>query len=107
MQWMATSNRSDPAAHCQANHFGNFVESGFVIIPGPTSGDLFNELTAAYGEVMALASGPDFKIASATTRMSDVLSYGYVMITSISIHLSLRLAVTSSKSLSNSGRFWP
>src|ERR1017187_9167165 len=29
------------------------VESGFVIIPGPTSGDLFNELTAAYDEVMA------------------------------------------------------
>jgi hypothetical protein len=54
------------------------VESGFVIIPGPTSGDLFNELTAAYDEVMALASGPDFKIASATTRMSDLLSYGPV-----------------------------
>jgi hypothetical protein len=51
------------------------VESGFVIIPGPVSGDLFNELTAAYDEVMALASGPDFKIASATTRMSDLLSY--------------------------------
>jgi hypothetical protein len=54
------------------------VESGFVIIPGPTSGDLFNELTAAYDRVMALASGPDFKIASATTRMSDLLSYGPV-----------------------------
>jgi hypothetical protein len=54
------------------------VESGFVIIPGPTSGDLFNELTAAFDEVMALASGPDFKIASATTRMSDLLSYGPV-----------------------------
>lgn len=54
------------------------VESGFVIIPGPTSGDLFDELSAAYDEVMALASGPDFKIASATTRMSDLLSYGPV-----------------------------
>ena len=51
------------------------VESGFVIIPGPTLGDPFNELTAAYDEVMAVASGPDFKIASTTTRMSNLLSY--------------------------------
>ncbi len=54
------------------------VESGFVIIPGPTSGDPFNELTAAYDEVMAVASGPDFKIASTTTRMLDLLNYGPV-----------------------------
>ena len=54
------------------------VESGFVIIPGPTSGDAFNELSAAYDEVMAAASGPDFKIGSTTNRMSDVLSYGSV-----------------------------
>jgi len=51
------------------------VESGFVIIPGPTLGDPFNALTAAYDEVMAVASGPDFKIASTTTRMSNLLSY--------------------------------
>jgi len=50
------------------------VESGFVVIPGPVSGDLFNELTPAYDEVMAVA-GPDFKIASTTTRMSDLLTY--------------------------------
>ncbi len=54
------------------------VESGFVIIPGPTSGDPFNELTAAYDEVMAVASGPDFKIASTTIRMLDLLHYGPV-----------------------------
>jgi ectoine hydroxylase-related dioxygenase (phytanoyl-CoA dioxygenase family) len=54
------------------------VESGFVVVPGPTSGDPFNELTTAYDEVMANGSGPDFKIASSTTRMSDVLSYGPV-----------------------------
>lgn len=53
-------------------------ESGFVIIPGPTSGDPFNELTAAYDEAMAVASGPDFRIASSTTRFSDLLSYGSV-----------------------------
>lgn len=54
------------------------VESGFVIIPGPISGGSFNELAAAYDEVMAEASGPDFKIGSTTTRMSDLLSYGSV-----------------------------
>jgi len=35
------------------------VESGFVVVAGPVSVDPFNELTAAYDEVMALASGPD------------------------------------------------
>jgi len=54
------------------------VESGFVIVPGPVSGDRFDELTAAYDEVMAVAAGPDFKIASTTTRMSDLLSYAPV-----------------------------
>jgi hypothetical protein len=52
------------------------LESGFTIIPGPSEGVLLDELTAAYDRVMALASGPDFKIASTTTRMSDVLNYG-------------------------------
>ena len=54
------------------------VESGFAIIPGPTSGDPFNELTTTYDEVMAVASGPDFKIASTTIRMSNLLSFGSV-----------------------------
>lgn len=54
------------------------VESGFIIIPGPTSGEALNDLTAAYDEVMAAATGPDFKIGSTTTRMSDLLSYGSV-----------------------------
>ena len=54
------------------------VDSGFLIMPGPTAGDPFNELTAAYDEVMAVASGPDFKIGTTTTRMSDLLSYGSV-----------------------------
>ena len=54
------------------------VESGFVVVPGPLSGSPFNELTAAYDEVMAVAAGPDFKIGSTTTRMSDLLTYGSV-----------------------------
>ena len=50
------------------------VESGFVVIPGPLSGEPFNELTVAYDKVMAAATGPDFKSASTTDRMSDLLT---------------------------------
>lgn len=39
---------------------------------------MLDELTAAYDRVMALASGPDFRVASTTTRMSDLLNYGPV-----------------------------
>ena len=46
-----------------------------MIVPGPVSGDPFNELTAAYDELMASAAGPDFKIGSTSTRMSDLLNY--------------------------------
>jgi hypothetical protein len=54
------------------------VESGFVVIPGPLLGDPFNKLTAAYDEVMAARAGPDFKIGSTTTRLSDLLAYSPV-----------------------------
>jgi Phytanoyl-CoA dioxygenase (PhyH) len=53
-------------------------ESGFVTIPGPLSGDRLDELATAYDDVMTAASGPDFKVASTTTRMSDLLSYSSV-----------------------------
>jgi Phytanoyl-CoA dioxygenase (PhyH) len=51
------------------------VESGFVVVPGPLSGDPLNELTATYDEVIAVAAGPDFKIGGTTNCMSDLLSY--------------------------------
>jgi hypothetical protein len=54
------------------------MELGFVIGPGPLSGDPFNKLTAAYDEVMAAGAGPDFKIGSTTTRLSDLLAYSPV-----------------------------
>jgi hypothetical protein len=82
------------------------VESGFVAAPGPLSGDPLRELTAAYDEVMAVAAGPDFKIASTTTRMSDLLTTRLCLTTSISIHVSLRLAATLSKNHSNLVHFW-
>jgi hypothetical protein len=48
------------------------VDSWFVIIRGPYSGERLIEVAAAYDKMMALASGPNVKIASTTTRMSDV-----------------------------------
>jgi hypothetical protein len=50
------------------------IESGFAIMPGPLAGDRLNQLVAAYDEVMASASGPDYKAGRTTTRMSDLLS---------------------------------
>jgi hypothetical protein len=35
-------------------------------------------VSQAYDGVMAMATGPDFKIASTTTRMSDLLTYSSV-----------------------------
>src|SRR5262245_42848521 len=54
------------------------AESGFIVVPGPLSGDRFKELSCAYDEVMAVAAGPDFKIGSTTTRMSDLLGHASV-----------------------------
>ena len=68
--------RSSNTLPSQSVH--RLVESGFVVIPGPASADSFNELIAAYDGAMAIASGPDFKIGSTTTRMSDLLNYGSV-----------------------------
>jgi len=51
-------------------------DSGFVVIRGPHSNERLAELSAAYDQMMTLASGPDYKIASTTTRLSDVLNYG-------------------------------
>jgi len=45
------------------------IESGFVVVPGPVSGDRFNEMTAAYDAVMVVAAGADFKVGTTTTRM--------------------------------------
>ena len=54
------------------------VESGFVLVPGALSSDRLSELNAAYDEAVAAAAGPDFKIGSTTTRISDLLSYASV-----------------------------
>jgi hypothetical protein len=72
MLWMTSFQRICSGSALPSQSVRELVESGFVVVPGPVSGDPFNELTAAY--VMAAAAGPDFKIASTTTRMSDLLT---------------------------------
>jgi Phytanoyl-CoA dioxygenase (PhyH) len=52
------------------------IDSGFVVIRGPHSDQRLAELAVAYDRMMARASGPDFKIASTTIRLSNVLNYG-------------------------------
>jgi ectoine hydroxylase-related dioxygenase (phytanoyl-CoA dioxygenase family) len=51
------------------------VESGFVTIPGPISKSRFRELETEYDRMMTAGSGPDFRIGSNTTRMSNVLDH--------------------------------
>lgn len=48
--------------------------SGFLVIPGPLSGQRFDELAEAYDQLMTPACGPEFKVGTTTTRMSDLLS---------------------------------
>jgi hypothetical protein len=52
------------------------VESGFVIIPGPISTERLPALSAAYDDVMDSGTGPDFKIASTTNRIYDLVNRG-------------------------------
>jgi hypothetical protein len=54
------------------------VDAGFVILRGPHSGERLRDIAVAYDDMMARASGPEFRIASTTSRLSDVLNYGPV-----------------------------
>lgn len=76
MQWTTIFNQSGSTLPSQSVR--QLVESGFVVVPGPVSGDPFKKLTAAYDEVMAMAAGPDFNIGSTTTRLSDLILYASV-----------------------------
>jgi hypothetical protein len=52
------------------------TEHGFMVAPRVFSARKLVELTSAYDEVMMQGSGPDFKVASATTRMFDLVNRG-------------------------------
>jgi hypothetical protein len=52
------------------------MESGFVIIPGPIPAQRIPDLAAAHDKVMSSGSGPDFKMASTTTRMHYMVNRG-------------------------------
>src|SRR5215467_14140445 len=75
MRWMNHFQQICSGSALPIQSVRQLIDSGFVVVPGPVSGDPFNELTAAYDEVMAVAAGPDFNIGSATTRMSDLFNH--------------------------------
>jgi hypothetical protein len=52
------------------------IETGFVIIPGPIAARRMPDLAAAYDKVMSSGSGSDFRIASTTTRLYDMVNRG-------------------------------
>lgn len=54
------------------------AKSGFASVPGPFFGSNLRRLAQTYDEVMAFGTGPDFKVGSTTTRMSDLLSHSSV-----------------------------
>ncbi len=47
-------------------------------MPGPLTSERFGAFTDAYDQVMSAGCGPDFKVASTTTRMSDLLSFSAI-----------------------------
>jgi len=68
-QQLRTGNALPPQAIALLN------TNGFLTMPGPFSGTGLRDLADAYDGVMAAACGPDLKIGSSTTRMSDLLSF--------------------------------
>jgi hypothetical protein len=52
------------------------LEEGFVVIPGPFLPKQLHNLAAAYDIIMQSDTGPDFKIASTTTRLNDMVNRG-------------------------------
>ena len=54
------------------------ANSGFTSVPGPFFDSNLRHLAQTYDQVMALGAGPDFKVGSTTTRMSDLLSHSSV-----------------------------
>jgi hypothetical protein len=52
------------------------VERGFVVLPTLFAPRKLAELTAAYDQVMKNGSGPDFRAASTTTRLYDLVNRG-------------------------------
>jgi hypothetical protein len=52
------------------------LEEGFVVIPGPFSPRLIPNLAETYDTMMQSDTGSDFKIASTTTRLNDIINRG-------------------------------
>jgi hypothetical protein len=66
------------ASGCELSHEQGrqLVDRGFAVAPRLFSNGTLAKLTAAYDNVMMQGSGQDFKVASATTRMFDLVNRG-------------------------------
>lgn len=49
---------------------------GFIVLPGPVPPERLASFTDAYTAAMALASGPDVRVGSTSTRVSDFVNRG-------------------------------
>src|SRR3954464_9924753 len=49
---------------------------GFIVLPGPVLPEQMEGLTDAYDDVMLSASGPDLRVGSTSTCVSDVVNRG-------------------------------
>lgn len=73
------------------NSLKELAETGVLTIPGPLTGHRLAELVDAYDKVMSQASGPDYKAASTTNRMSDLLRFSRIF-DEVFLHKPLRQA---------------
>src|SRR5262245_58006241 len=59
-----------------ADSASELQNEGFTVLPGPVPREELVRLTDAYTAAMSSASGPDFRIGSTTTRLSDFVNRG-------------------------------
>jgi Phytanoyl-CoA dioxygenase (PhyH) len=69
-------NKIASSATLPAASARELLEEGFVVIPGPFSPRLMQNLAETYDSMMQSDTGSDFKIASTTTRLNDIVNRG-------------------------------
>lgn len=73
LDWFDTlATRSELPAHAAFE----LDSRGFTILPGPVPCDRMEQLTDAYTAAMSSASGPDVRVGSTSTRVSDFVNRG-------------------------------
>lgn len=62
--------------HLSTKQEQQLMKSGFLVIPEMVPGTAIGALQEAYDAAMASGKGDDFKVASSTTRLNDLVSRG-------------------------------